>query len=174
MADAEKTEKAETAAAPKAKAKKSKLVPILLTVALVVLAGGGAGGDWMYTHRSGQAPAPEPAPPPPGVVELDPFVVNLADEGGSRFLRLNMKLLTWDEEQAAELKENAVTNAKIRSAILELLSLQYADHLITPEGKAELKKAIAERATEAAGHGGESAEHELKVTDVLFVEFVVQ
>jgi flagellar basal body-associated protein FliL len=81
-----------------------------------------------------------------------------------------MTLLLWDEMQAAELKEDAVSGARIRSAILELLSLQYAAPLVTPEGKDELKKAIAERATEALGHG----EHALKVTDVLFVEFVVQ
>ena len=78
-----------------------------------------------------------------------------------------MRLLTWDEEQAAELKEDAVVGARLRSAILELLSLQYAAPLVTPEGKEALKKAIAERASETAGE-------ELKVTDVLFVEFVVQ
>jgi flagellar basal body-associated protein FliL len=37
---------------------------------------------------------------------------------------------------------------------------------VTTEGKTALKKAIAERAAHAA--------HELKVTDVLFVEFIVQ
>ena len=163
MSDADKAEK--TDAAPKAK-KKSKFVPIL-AVLFVVLAGGGAGGYWMYSHRAPQGPAPEPKPPKPGVVDMEPFVVNLADESGNRFLRVNMKLLTWDVDQAAELKEDAVVGARIRSAILELLSLQHAAPLVTPEGKEELKKAIAERATETAGE-------ELKVTDVLFVEFVVQ
>lgn len=164
MSDAEKADK--TDAAPKAR-KKSKLVPILAIV-FVLLAGGGAGAYWMYFHRGGDtAEAAAPKPPKPGVLDMDPFVVNLADESGNRFLRVNMKLLTWDEDQAAELKEDAVLAARVRSAILELLSLQYAAPLVTPEGKEELKKAIAERATETAGE-------ELKVTDVLFVEFVVQ
>jgi flagellar FliL protein len=159
MSETEKTE------ASKGK-KKSKLVP-MLAVLFVVLGGGGAGGYW-YTHRAApQGPAPAPKPPKPGVVDMEPFVVNLADESGNRFLRVNMKLLTWDEEQAAELKEDVVIAARIRSAILELLSLQHAAPLVTPEGKEELKKAIAERATETVGE-------ELKVTDVLFVEFVVQ
>jgi flagellar FliL protein len=171
MSDAEKAEK--TAAAPKAK-KKSKLVPILIAV-IVLLGGGGAGGYWMYSKKSGEPKAAEPEPAPkPGVVDMEPFVVNLADEGGNRFLRVNLKLLTWDEEQATELKEDAVSSARIRSAILELLSLQHAAPLTTPEGKEELKKAIAERAAEAtAPHGGIS-EHELTVIDVLFVDFVVQ
>ena len=174
MSDADTTGK--TAAEPsKANGKKGKLVPILLALVIVLLAGGGAGGYWIYTHRSGESSADAPPPPPPksGVVDMAPFVVNLADEGGTRFLRLNLKLLTWDEDQALELKEDPVTSARIRSALLELLSLQYAAPLTTPEGKAELKLAIAERATEAAGHGGHG-EHDLKVTDVLFAEFVVQ
>ena len=64
----------------------------------------------VFKHRAGQArPAAEAeAAPKPGVVDMEPFVVNLADESGKRFLRVNMKLLTWDEEQAAELKEDAV------------------------------------------------------------------
>jgi flagellar FliL protein len=160
MSDAEKQN---AAAAPK---KKPKFV-LILTVLIALLAGGGAGGYWMYSHRNTETPATEPEPPPPGVVDMDPFVVNLADEGGNRFLRVHMKLLTWDEHQATELKEDMVVAARIRSAILELLSLQYAGPLVTPEGKGELKKAIAERATETAGE-------ELQVTDVLFVEFVVQ
>ena len=164
MSDAEKTEK--TDAKPK---KKSKLIPILAVV-FVLLAGGGAGGYWMYSKRTaeagGETHKEEEKPPKSGVVDMEPFVVNLADESGKRFLRVNLKLLTWDEEQAAEMKEDAVINAKVRAAILELLSLQYAAPLVTPEGKEELKKAIAERVTETS--------EELKVTDVLFVEFVVQ
>ncbi len=165
MSDAEKTEKTDSAAKPK---KKSKLIPILAVV-FVLLAGGGAGGYWMYAKRTGaagEAAPKEEKPPKSGVVDMEPFVVNLADENGKRFLRVNMKLLTWDEEQAAEMKEDAVINARVRSAILELLSLQYAAPLVTPEGKEELKKAIAERVAETS--------EELKVTDVLFVEFVVQ
>lgn len=169
MSDAkEKTEKVDAPAAPKKK--KSKLVPILLTFALVVLAGGGGAGAYWYfkaSPKAGEAAAPEPeAAPPPGMVEMEPFVVNLADPGGQRFVRVSMRLLTYDEAQAAELKEDAVAKTKLRSAILELLSMQTADPLVTPEGKAALKKAIAEHAAHAV--------HELKVTDVLFVEFVVQ
>jgi flagellar protein FliL len=161
----EKTEKAD---APVAAKKKSKLVPILLTLGLVVLGGGGAGAYWYFGHRpaeEGKVAEPEPAPPS-GIVELEPFVVNLADTGGQRFLRVSMRLLTYTEEQALEMEEDAVSKAKLRSAVLELLSMQLAEPLVTPEGKAELKKAIAERAAHAV--------HDLKVTDVLFVEFVVQ
>ena len=55
---------------------------------------------------------------------------------------------------------------KVRSAVLELLALQTADTLVTPAGKAALKKAIAGAAGKAAS--------EVHITDVLFSEFVVQ
>jgi len=47
-----------------------------------------------------------------------------------------------------------------------LLAQQKADSLITPEGKSELKAAIAEHVKEIL--------EEAKVTDVLFTDFVVQ
>jgi flagellar FliL protein len=169
MSDAkDKTEKADAPAAPK---KKSKLVWIVLIVVLILAGGGGAGAYWYFSRSAETAEGKEAteeaeAPPEPGLVEMEPFVVNLADPGGQRFVRVSMRLLTYDEHQALELKENAVSQAKVRAALLELLSMQTADGLVTLEGKNALKKAIAERASQAV--------HELKVIDVLFVEFIVQ
>ena len=149
MSDADKTEKTEAPLAePK---KKSKLVPILCRCLCA------ARRRWrrrvldVFAPRRPGTRGRAEATQVRAVVDMEVFVVNLADESGNRFLRVNMRLLTWDEEQAAELKEDAVINARVRSAILELLSLQYADALVTPEGKEELKKAIAERATETVG-----------------------
>jgi flagellar FliL protein len=168
MSDA-KEKTAATAAAPK---KKSKLV-LILALVFVVLGGGGAGAYWYFAQRSatsaegGDAKAAEhEEASEPGLVEMDPFVVNLADPGGQRYVRVAMRLLTHNEEQALEMKENAVAKAKLRAAILELLSMQTAEGLVTSEGKNALKKEIAERAAHAV--------HELQVTDVLFVEFIVQ
>jgi flagellar FliL protein len=169
MSDAkDKTEKADAPAAPK---KKSKLVWIVLIVVLILAGGGGAGAYWYFSRSAETAEGKEAteeaeAPPEPGLVEMEPFVVNLADPGGQRFVRVSMRLLTYDEHQALELKENSVSQAKVRAALLELLSMQTADGLVTLEGKNALKKAIAERASQAV--------HELKVIDVLFVEFIVQ
>jgi flagellar FliL protein len=97
---------------------------------------------------------------------MDPFVVNLADGGGTRFLRVNLSLVVEDNASAREIVEKEVVRAQIRSALLERLALETADQLVTPEGKKELKKAVAEQATHSA--------HGLKVSDVLFSEFVVQ
>jgi flagellar FliL protein len=158
----------ENTPAPPKKSKKGFFLMILLVLLSV---GGGGAGAYFYFLKGGaavQAKAAEPEPPPAatGIVALEPFVVNLADTGATRFLRVNLSLIVQDEEHAKELEENAVDKARVRSAILELLAQQEANKLVTPEGKAELKKAIAERIAHAA--------HELKVVDVLFSEFVIQ
>jgi flagellar protein FliL len=136
----------------------------------VLLGGGGGAYYWMFA-RGGEAPAAEAEAAPvheeePGVaVPLEPFVVNLADPGGTRFLRVNLSLIV-DEEHALEFEENPTVMARVRSAVLELLAQQTADPLITPDGKNALKKAIAE----GAAHAVEG----MHVSDVLFSEFVVQ
>jgi flagellar protein FliL len=165
------TEK-ETAPAAAAPAKKSrKGLMIILVVVLLLLAGGGGGAYWFLFRGTGEAEAAEaeePPPPPPatGIVPLEPFVVNLADPSGTRFLRVTMSLVVADEAIAKEIEEEKVVHARLRSAILELLAQKQSTELVTPEGKAELKKAIAEGVAHAA--------HELKVEDVLFSEFIVQ
>ncbi len=161
---------ASAAAAPAKKSRKGLV--IILIVVLLLLAGGGGGAYWLMFRGNSAAEAseaePEPEPPPPatGIVPLAPFVVNLADPSGTRFLRVTMSLVVADEAIAKEIEEEKVVHARLRSAILELLAQKQSTELVTPEGKAELKKAIAEGVAHAA--------HELKVEDVLFSEFIVQ
>jgi flagellar FliL protein len=152
---------------------------IVIGGAVLLLVGGGAGGWWWFAQRAQAAAAgsdhkkqPEP-PAETAVVALDPFLVNLADTEASRFLRATIELVIDNKELAEAFgakgehgDEHAVDKVRLRSAVLELLTTQTSDRLVTSEGKAELKKAIAERAT----HVLEGA----KVVDVLFTDFVVQ
>ena len=88
------------------------------------------------------------------------------DEGGSRFLRASLKLVVAGADAAKEVEESDVEVAQLQSAILEVLTVQTAEHLVTPEGKAALKRQVIEKADHIL--------HNTKVTDVLFTEFVVQ
>ena len=161
---------APAAAAPAKKSRRGLM--IILVVVVLLLAGGGGGAYWFLFLGTAEAGAeaaeaePEPEPPPTGIVPLEPFVVNLADPSGSRFLRVTMSLVVADEAIAHEIEEEEIVVARLRSAILELLAQQQSTGLVTPEGKTELKKSIAESVAHAA--------HELKVADVLFSEFIVQ
>jgi flagellar protein FliL len=166
--------KADAAAAAPASAPGSKKTLFVAAAAVLVLAGAGGGGYWWWSHRAPAAPkAAEAAknlephtPEDAGIVSFEPFVANLADEGGTRFLRASMKLVVAGEETAKEVEENPVVVAQLQSAILEILTVHTAEQLVTREGKAALKKEILEK----AGH----VLHSATATDVLFTEFVVQ
>jgi flagellar FliL protein len=160
-----------TAPAEPAPKKSRRGLIVIAAVALLVLLGGGGAAYWMYAkgapaEGAAKAKPVEEETGPPAAIQLEPFVVNLADPGGANFLRVNLSLVVKDEEQAKVFEESPVTKMQVRSAVLELLALQTADTLITPAGKAELKKAIAAAAGKAV--------KEVKFTDVLFSEFVVQ
>lgn len=157
------------AAAPADGAKKAGGKNKMFMIGGVVLAL--AGGGYYYktqaaAHEEEAPKAKEVSPKERGLVSFDPFVANLADEGGQRFVRVTVQLVVADAAQAAEMTEIPVMAMQARAIILELLSMQLADTLVTPDGKIALRQAIAERVAEAL--------HEIEVVDVLFSDFVVQ
>src|SRR5262245_38393606 len=152
------------AAAPKKKKRGMAKTLILGVVVLGVVRGGA--GWWFLRGTKAQA---EEAPPPlesRGVITFEPFLVNLADAGGNRFLKVSIQLVVGTAEEAKHVQESPVVVMHLRSAILELLTIQQAAVLVTPDGKKTLKDAIKTRVTPDLPH--------VKVFDVLFSEFVVQ
>ncbi len=148
--------------------RRGKLKIIILIVVVVLLLGGGAGGFfwWRSTHRAPEAAAAAPAAPlGSAIVPLEPFMVNLADTEASRFLRIAVRLVVDEESDAAEIEKDPLRLARVRSAILEVLTTQRSSVLVTPEGKTALKHALTERSTAVLN---------LEVRDVLFTDFVVQ
>jgi flagellar FliL protein len=142
---------------------------IIALVAIIVL--GGGGGAFYVMRGRAQPSHPEPVVEKvvvtdPGMVSLEPFTVNLADPGGSKFLRISIRLVVGSPAEAEKVQKNSVLLVRVRSAILELLAQQTADSLVTPEGKTALKTAIAEHVKTVLA--------DTKVTDVLFSDFVVQ
>jgi len=159
-----------TKKSPANPAKKGRKSLLLIIVGVLILVGGGGAAAFYVMHKPSQpgaaatvAKAPEAAP---GLLTLEPFTVNLADAGGSRFLRLSARLVVASPTAAEHAQKNEVLLMRVRSSILELLALQTADSLVTPEGKTALKAAIAEHVNHVL--------EDTKVTDVLFSDFVVQ
>ena len=114
MSEAPKGDKAE-GAAPEAPAKPKSKLPLMAGAAVLVLAGAGGAGYWWWSHRApvdpkaaeAAAKEEEHAPDDAGIVGFEPFVANLADEGGSRFLRANLKLVVQEDGQQASQEEQS-------------------------------------------------------------------
>ena len=152
----------EASAAPPRRSRKK----LIIVVAVVLVVAGGGGAYWGFVAAPGVwADAPRPAKPP-AILPIEPFVVNLADTGGRRFIRLTLGLVIEGEEHVKEFSEDTIARTRVRSALIELLSQQTAESLVTPDGKDALKKSVA---AVVATH----TEH-LKISDVLFTEFIVQ
>ncbi len=98
-----------------------------------------------------------------GLVDLDPFVVNLADTSESRFVKVTIKLKL---AEAGDPKEVEAELPSIRDSLLILLSSKEFSSIRTVQGKLELRDEIIERINTVLNGP--------KVAAVFFTEFVVQ
>jgi flagellar basal body-associated protein FliL len=140
---------------------------------ILVLGGGAGGGAWWWMARSQAASGHGEsggghgaANAESGVLALEQFTVNLADEEASRFLRATVHLVIDKGEAVPEIEEDKLKLIRVRSSVLELLTMQTSARITTTEGKTELKHAIAARTSDIL--------KPIKVIDVLFSDFVVQ
>ncbi len=149
----------------------SKKRIILIVIALVVLAGLGGGGFFAYKtfFAAPEEPPPEEAAPPPPkatmgpVYPMDPFLVNLADPGRPRFLKVMLQLELDNDAVAAELD---TLKPKVRDALLTLLSSKASVDLTTVGDKERLRNEILHRLNAFLSTG--------QVVEVYFTDFVVQ
>lgn len=142
---------------------------MLLGLAIFAAAVGG-GSFWFIQQRTHtEAAAQERAPAAPKyIVHLEGFTVNLADPQESHFLRATIDLGIDRLPEGAEQDKTSrgLPVSRIRDAILSVLTECKADDLLTPEGKAQLKKNLIGTLNKEVP--------ELGVRDVYFTEFLVQ
>lgn len=98
---------------------------------------------------------------PSNNVALPPFVVNLADPNARRYLKVVLEVEMTGNPELLEGNQ-----AKIRDALLMLLSSKTSQELSTLEGKILLRKEIVDRLNQAIGQP--------KVSRVYFTDFVIQ
>lgn len=128
MAKAGKTIPSETEEGAKPKSKK----PLLIIIAVLVL-GGAGGAGWFFTK--GDSPAEETketAPVDPKFFVLEPFIVNLQQDGGEKFLQIG---ITFKFTELALEEKIRLHLPEIRSRIILLLSGKSAEDLMPAEGK---------------------------------------
>ncbi len=164
MADEEAKE-----AAP-AKAGSGKKMMVLGLVGILLL-GGGGGAAWFFMggqkeegdkHAKvdhDEATVDEPGP----VMELEPFLLNLADRDELRFLKVSIKL---ELDRPEEKTDYPTKVPAIRDALLVLLSSKESQLLRTVNGKRRIREEIMTRVNGVLSKG--------KVANVFFTDFIIQ
>ncbi|UZP66230.1 flagellar basal body-associated FliL family protein [Desulfovibrio mangrovi] len=148
---------------------------IILLLLLLILLGGGGFIAWKYFLSKPAADAEpqqvqmdqgaqgEVSPKDAQVVTLPTFLVNLADPLGRRYIKLTLDVEVVNPDVAAELEG---AQAKVRDAVILLLSSKsYAD-LAPLENKILLKNELVTRLNQILGGS--------KVVRVYFTELVIQ
>ncbi|MBF0144582.1 MAG: flagellar basal body-associated FliL family protein [Magnetococcales bacterium] len=146
---------------------------ILLVVGLLVGAGGGfffGKGMGEKTAKEAQQlePAAENVNKDPNTMvgemfKLEPFVVNLSEPRGNRYLKSTIELEMDSEALKSELERR---KAQLRDTILQLLTSKSSQELQAMEGKFRLRDELLSRINAMLVNG--------TVTRVYFTEFVIQ
>jgi flagellar protein FliL len=98
------------------------------------------------------------------IIELQPFIVNLADKEDPRYLRTTISLGLSGE--AGEAKPDPIFTTRVRNAMLAVLTTKTSEELLSVEGKTLLRKELL-RAAQAASE-------EPKVEAIYITDFIVQ
>jgi len=147
---------------------KGKLI-VIVAGALLVLGGGGAAawflGIGSRVHKAeAKEETPKEAEPDVGALQaLDPFIANLADEDGKRYLKATLQVEFFQSRVPEEFTGRL---AQIRDLLLTLFTSKTFAEVRTPQGKAVLRDEIINRMNRAL--------HKDLVKAVYFTEFIVQ
>jgi len=167
MVDEKDTTEGETQEAPK---KKSRLLFfIILGVTLLLLGGGG-----FFTYKKFLAPQPvapaegeatqaEAQTPIGEIFALEPFVVNLADPQGKRYLKLKIEI---ELESPAAVEKATKVAPKLRDMVIMMLTSLSFEEVMTPEGKIRIRDELLERFNQIMRPD--------RIKSIYFTEFVVQ
>ena len=140
---------------------------VVVAAALVIVLGTAAACFLFHRSASGAQNKVKAEPQAKYVMHLDPFVVNLADAEGDRFLRVGIELgLDREAEEHGHPAQAAMSLARTRDTILSILATCNAEALVSPNGKAILKQRLATALRERVP--------ELGVREIYFTEFLVQ
>ena len=184
MSEEKKAEAAPAEGAEGEAPKKKSKLPLIIGL-VVLLAGGGGAGWWFFLRKpavvEGEAEAKEHAEgggheaagahgkkegdaEAAGATEaLDPFIANLADEEGRRYLKATLQFEFFEHEVPGEFAER---QAQVRDAILTLFTSKTFNEVRTPQGKALLREELINRTNHVV--------HRDIVKAVYFTEFIVQ
>jgi len=147
---------------------------LFLIVGLVVVLVVGGGAAWFLGlipqgHKASDAAEAKEEPVLEGkdrtgaVQGLDPFIANLADDDGKRYLRTTVQVEFFDAKTPEDFNRH---QPQIRDLLLTLFTSKAFAEIRTPQGKALLREEIINRMNRVF--------HRDVVKAVYFTEFIVQ
>ena len=149
--------------------KKSKaLLFIVLGVSILLL---GGGGFFAYTKFLAPPPAEEKTDATEQaqkqvigeIYAMEPFVVNLADPKGKRYLKIKIEL-ELESPEAVAIAEKV--SPKLRDMVIMMLTSLTFEDVMTPEGKIRIRDELFERFNQIM--------RPERIKNIYFTEFVVQ
>jgi len=149
--------------------KKGKSMLFIILGVVLLLGGGGAAWFFGLLPHNRKAEAKEEAKEQPkepdvgAMLPLDPFVANLSDEEGRRYLKATLQIEFFSSRVPEEFHERA---PQMRDLLLTLFTSKTFSEVRTPEGKSVLREEIINRMNHAL--------HKDLVKAVYFTEFIVQ
>lgn len=173
----------QTNTADETKKKKGKGKTIVIIVLLVVLLGGAGGGFYFWRSSVAASAKNKKASAAPEekstgekttgessdsdvkkIIELPPFIVNLADTEDARYLRMTVSLGVGGDEISE--KPDQIFTTKVRNAMLAVLTNKRSDEVLSAEGKTKLRKELLKAAQDAS--------EEPQVKAVYITDLIVQ
>ncbi len=157
---------------PQADSKGKKKMWMIIAAAAILAAGVGAGAYMIGSSQQSLGPVGGQVAPSggaaPGVVvgpmvEIEPFIVNILDDEGTRYLKA---ALTFEAETTAGLQEVGERMPQIRDAVLLVAGNKTFNELRDLQGKLQLRAELLGRVNEILKRG--------KIRRIYFTEFVVQ
>lgn len=98
------------------------------------------------------------------VTELQPFIVNLADKDGARYLRLTISLGLGESKEAE--KPDPLFTTRVRNAMLAVLTTKTSEEVLSSEGKVALRKELLSAA--------QTVSETPKVEAIYITDFIIQ
>lgn len=150
------------------KPKKKGLLFVIIGVLVVVIAGGG-----FFGYKKFMAPKPavseeeqikkEPEEKEGEIFALEPFVVNLSDPKGKRYLKVTVSLELGSPEAVAKAEKSV---PKMRDMVIMMLTSLSFEEVMTSEGKIRVRDELLERFNLIL--------RPERVKEIFFTDFVVQ
>jgi flagellar FliL protein len=155
--------KEEAAAEGVEEKKKSSLVKIIILVVAVAALGGGGFFAYLKFFKKAPDSSKQPVVEPAVMQEMGTFLVNLADPGGKRYLKVTIQFELSNAKVGTELARRTV---EVRDKIIMLLSSKEYEEIGNPTGKMTLKKELINQMNRFLQDG--------QVKEIYFSEFLVQ